>query len=63
MPRRARGQFLTASCELLEVVDGPVDHGGGGPMPHNALGLGPEIGKMLSTYIVEGDQPLVTLVG
>lgn len=29
--------------------------------PHNALDVGPETGKMLSTYIVEHDQPLATL--
>ena len=28
--------------------------------PHNALDLGPETGKMLSTYIVEVDEPLAT---
>ena len=28
--------------------------------PHNALDLGPETGQMLSTYIVEVDQPLAT---
>ena len=26
--------------------------------PHNALDLGPETGRMLSTYIVDPDQPL-----
>ena len=31
--------------------------------PHNALDVGPETGKMLSTYIVEHDQPLATLTG
>ncbi len=31
-------------------------------IPHNALDLGPGVGHMLSTYIVEADQPLVTLV-
>jgi quercetin dioxygenase-like cupin family protein len=30
--------------------------------PHNALDLGPETGRMLSTYIVEADQPLATFV-
>lgn len=30
--------------------------------PHNATDLGPETGRMLSTYIVEVDQPLATLV-
>jgi quercetin dioxygenase-like cupin family protein len=28
--------------------------------PHNALDLGPETGKMLSTYIVEVDKPIAT---
>jgi quercetin dioxygenase-like cupin family protein len=28
--------------------------------PHNALDLGPETGMMLSTYIVETDEPLAT---
>ncbi len=28
--------------------------------PHNALDVGPETGQMLSTYIVENDQPLST---
>jgi quercetin dioxygenase-like cupin family protein len=30
--------------------------------PHNALDVGPETGRMLSTYIVEIGQPLVTLI-
>jgi quercetin dioxygenase-like cupin family protein len=30
--------------------------------PHNALDLGPETGQMLSTYIVETDQPVATFV-
>lgn len=30
---------------------------------HNALDLGPETGRMLSTYIVDPDQPLATLIG
>ena len=30
--------------------------------PHNARDLGPETGRMLSTYIVETDQPLSTSV-
>ena len=29
-------------------------------VPHNALDLGPDTGKMLSTYIVDPDQPLAT---
>ncbi len=30
--------------------------------PHNALDLGPETGRMLSTYIVEPEAPLATFV-
>jgi quercetin dioxygenase-like cupin family protein len=30
--------------------------------PHNALDVGPETGQMLSTYIVEVEQPLATFV-
>ena len=30
--------------------------------PHNARDLGPETGKMLSTYIVETGQPIATFV-
>jgi quercetin dioxygenase-like cupin family protein len=30
--------------------------------PHNALDLGPETGRMLSTYFVEAGQPLATLL-
>jgi quercetin dioxygenase-like cupin family protein len=30
--------------------------------PHNALDIGPETGRMLSTYIVEVGQPLATFV-
>jgi quercetin dioxygenase-like cupin family protein len=29
-------------------------------IPHNALDLGPDTGKMLSTYIVDPNQPLAT---
>ena len=30
--------------------------------PHNALDVGPETGRMLSTYMVEVGQPLATFV-
>ena len=30
--------------------------------PHNARDLGPETGRMLSTYIVEQGEPLATFV-
>lgn len=30
-------------------------------VPHNATDLGPDTGRMLSTYIVETDQPVSTL--
>jgi quercetin dioxygenase-like cupin family protein len=31
-------------------------------LPHNALDIGPDTGRMLSTYIVEVGQPLATFV-
>ena len=31
-------------------------------VPHNALDLGPETGRMLSTYLVDPREPLATLV-
>ena len=31
-------------------------------LPHNALDVGPDAGKMLSTYIVEEGEPLATFV-
>ena len=31
-------------------------------MPHNARDLGPETGRMLSTYVVETGQPIATFV-
>jgi quercetin dioxygenase-like cupin family protein len=31
--------------------------------PHNARDIGPETGRMLSTYIVETGQPIATFVG
>ena len=31
--------------------------------PHNALDVGPETGRMLSTYLIEVGQPVATLVG
>ena len=31
--------------------------------PHNALDVGPGTGRMLSTYVVDGLQPLATLTG
>jgi hypothetical protein len=30
--------------------------------PHNALDIGSDTGRMLSTYLVEPDQPLATFV-
>jgi hypothetical protein len=30
--------------------------------PHNALDLGPDTGRMLSTYLVEPEKPLATFV-
>ena len=32
-------------------------------VPHNATDLGPELGRMLSTYIVDSGRPIATLDG
>jgi quercetin dioxygenase-like cupin family protein len=59
--------YIVAGTVRMEIRDQPtlVLHAGDGFLipprtPHNALDLGPETGVMLSTYIVEPDQPLAT---
>ena len=47
----AEASRLTASEKVYE-----------GCTPHNARDLGPETGRMLSTYIVETGQPIATFV-
>jgi quercetin dioxygenase-like cupin family protein len=51
-------QIRDASTLTLNVGDGFLIPPG---VPHNATDLGPEVGHMLSTYIVEIGEPLSTL--
>lgn len=68
-PGEEVGYILAGTVEMM--VEGQPTrtlHAGDGflipPMtPHNAFDVGPEVGQMLSTYIVEEAQPLVTLIG
>jgi quercetin dioxygenase-like cupin family protein len=46
------------STQILNAGDGFLIPPG---VPHNATDLGPETGRMLSTYIVEAGQPVSTL--
>ena len=59
--------YLLAGRVRMEIKDRPtLTLEAGDPFlipprtPHNALDLGPETGQMLSTYIVEADEPLAT---
>jgi quercetin dioxygenase-like cupin family protein len=59
--------YIVAGTVQMEIRDRPtlILHAGDPFLmpprtPHNALDLGPETGLMLSTYIVEVDQPLAT---
>jgi quercetin dioxygenase-like cupin family protein len=59
--------YIVAGTVQMEIRDQPtlILHAGDPFLmpprtPHNALDLGPETGQMLSTYIVEVDQPLAT---
>lgn len=59
--------YIAADTVQMRIEDRPtlVLHTGEGFLippgtPHNALDLGPDTGHMLSTYIVEVDQPLST---
>lgn len=47
-----------ATAQVLNAGDGFLIPPG---LPHNATDLGPDTGRMLSTYIVETGQPLATL--
>jgi len=60
--------YIVAGTVEMRVRDAPTLtlHAGDGFLipprtPHNALDLGPGVGRMLSTYIVEIGQPLATL--
>ena len=61
--------YLLAGTVEMRIKDRPTLtlHAGEGFLippntPHNALDLGPDTGQMLSTYIVEPEQPLATFV-
>jgi quercetin dioxygenase-like cupin family protein len=67
-PGEEVGYIIAGEVEMM--VEGRatvVLHAGDGflippGVPHNARDLGPETGRMLSTYIVEPGQPLATFV-
>jgi quercetin dioxygenase-like cupin family protein len=61
--------YIVAGTVKMMVQDQPTLtlHAGDGflmtpRLPHNALDIGPDTGRMLSTYIVEVGQPLATFV-
>jgi quercetin dioxygenase-like cupin family protein len=60
--------YIVAGTVRMSIQDRPtLTLNAGDPflipprVPHNALDLGPDTGRMLSTYIVEEGQPLATL--
>ena len=67
-PGEEVGYIIAGQVEMM--VQGRANvvlHAGDGFLipprtPHNARDLGPETGRMLSTYIVETDQPIATFV-
>jgi len=67
-PGEEVGYILAGTVEMR--IDGKPTltlHAGDGFLipprtPHNALDLGPDTGRMLSTYIVENDQPIASFV-
>jgi quercetin dioxygenase-like cupin family protein len=68
-PGEEVGYVIAGRIEMRVAGRGTVVlHAGSGFLippktPHNARDLGPEVGQMLSTYIVEAGQPLSTFVG
>ena len=61
--------YIVAGTVQMSVADRPTLtlHAGEGflippRVPHNALDLGPDDGRMLSTYLVEPGEPLATFV-
>jgi quercetin dioxygenase-like cupin family protein len=61
--------YILAGRVRMEIEDAEtLILGAGDPFlipprtPHNATDLGPDTGRMLSTYIVERGEPLATLV-
>jgi quercetin dioxygenase-like cupin family protein len=67
-PGEEVGYIIAGQVEMM--VQGRANgilHAGDGFLipprtPHNARDVGPETGRMLSTYIVETDQPVATFV-
>jgi quercetin dioxygenase-like cupin family protein len=68
-PGEEVGYIAAGTVEMLVQDQAPQTlHAGEGFLippntPHNARDLGPETGRMLSTYIVEVGKPLITLLG
>ena len=61
--------YIIAGTVRMEIEDRPtLTLQAGDPFlipprtPHNATDLGPGVGMMLSTYIVDPDQPLATVI-
>lgn len=59
--------YILAGTVTMMIADKPtlLLHAGDGFLipprtPHNALDVGPETGRMLSTYIVQENEPLAT---
>ena len=68
-PGEEVGYILAGTVKMM-IEDEPtlLLHAGDGFLipprtPHNALDVGPETGRMLSTYIVQEGEPLATLTG
>src|SRR6478672_12435237 len=68
-PGEEVGYILAGTVEMMIEGQPTLTLRAGDPFlmppgqPHNALDLGPETGRMLSTYLVDPDQPLATLTG
>ena len=68
-PGEEVGYILAGTVEMrVEGQPTRTLHAGDGFLipprtPHNAFDVGPEVGLMLSTYIVDATEPLVTLTG
>jgi quercetin dioxygenase-like cupin family protein len=66
-PGEEVGYILAGTVEMMIAGRPTLTLHAGDPFlmpprtPHNALDLGPETGRMLSTYIVEVGQPIATL--
>jgi quercetin dioxygenase-like cupin family protein len=67
-PGEEVGYIVAGTVRMMVQGRSPLTlHAGDGflmtpGLPHNALDIGPDTGRMLSTYIVEAGQPLATFV-